>query len=80
MAISPRTSVLLKLRREDEVMKNAPCKDCPERGCGTKHDTCEAYQEWLAERIASKQEQTRHRLVQNAIAESVLRIKRKAKK
>ena len=22
---------------------SAPCKDCPEKGCGAKHATCEAY-------------------------------------
>ena len=22
---------------------SAPCKDCPEKGCGPKHATCEAY-------------------------------------
>lgn len=22
---------------------SAPCKDCPEKGCGLKHATCEAY-------------------------------------
>lgn len=22
---------------------SAPCKDCPEKGCGAKHTTCEAY-------------------------------------
>lgn len=26
----------------------APCKDCPERGCGAKHDTCETYQAFIA--------------------------------
>lgn len=24
----------------------APCKDCPEKGCGMKHSTCEAYIEY----------------------------------
>ena len=28
----------------------APCRDCPERGCGAKHDTCEAYQEYVKQR------------------------------
>lgn len=23
-----------------------PCKECPEKGCGAKHDTCEQYTEW----------------------------------
>lgn len=28
----------------------APCKDCPEKGCGKKHDTCEKYQRYVRER------------------------------
>jgi len=31
-------------------MRTAPCKDCPEAGCGSKHDTCEKYREWDRER------------------------------
>lgn len=27
-------------------MKRAPCLDCPDKGCGPKHDTCEKYQEF----------------------------------
>lgn len=23
-----------------------PCKTCPNKGCGPKHDTCELYLEW----------------------------------
>ena len=26
-----------------------PCKDCPDKGCGSKHDTCEPYQAWCRE-------------------------------
>jgi hypothetical protein len=37
---------------EDISMRQAPCKDCPESGCGSKHDTCERYQEWDRERKA----------------------------
>lgn len=61
-------------------MKNAPCKDCPERGCGKKHDTCEAFLEWKADREQEKQQLSNQRKIQSAIMESVLRIKRKAKK
>ena len=25
---------------------SAPCGDCPEKGCGAKHTTCEAYIEY----------------------------------
>ena len=31
-------------------MKRSPCSDCPEKGCGAKHDTCEKYQDWNRKR------------------------------
>ena len=27
-----------------------PCKKCEKKGCGRKHDSCESYQAWAAER------------------------------
>lgn len=27
-----------------------PCKSCPNIGCGTHHDECQAYQDFVAER------------------------------
>lgn len=27
-----------------------PCKDCPQKGCGSYHDKCESYQLWLADK------------------------------
>ena len=27
-----------------------PCKICEEKGCGKKHDSCESYRKWSAER------------------------------
>ena len=32
-----------------------PCVDCPDKGCGEKHDTCEGYQAWKAEHNAATQ-------------------------
>ena len=31
-------------------MKQAPCKDCENRGCGLHHDECEKYSEYRKER------------------------------
>ena len=31
-----------------------PCKDCKDRGCGAKHETCEQYAKWKAEDAAVK--------------------------
>lgn len=27
-----------------------PCKDCSNKGCGSYHDKCQAYQDFVAER------------------------------
>lgn len=27
-----------------------PCKDCPDRGCGERHDSCEPFRIWKKER------------------------------
>lgn len=37
---------------------NCPCKNCPERGCGEKHDTCEPFIRWTAWR--AEVNKTRH--------------------
>ena len=34
-----------------------PCKDCPQKGCGSYHDQCEKYQSWSAEQKRIKQQQ-----------------------
>ena len=31
-------------------MKKSPCANCENKGCGSYHDKCEAYQEFAAER------------------------------
>lgn len=35
-------------------MIDSPCKDCPEKGCGPKHDTCQLYQQWKKENPPEK--------------------------
>ena len=30
----------------------APCANCPDKGCGAKHASCQAYQEWSEKRTA----------------------------
>ena len=27
-----------------------PCANCPDKGCGSRHDTCEKYKEWIWQR------------------------------
>jgi hypothetical protein len=38
-------------------MLEAPCKDCPKKGCGVYHDKCPEYQEYKKESIRIKEEQ-----------------------
>lgn len=51
----------------------APCKDCPERGCGAKHDTCEAYQAFVKS-CAEAREQRRREV--EAVSNHYDRIRR----
>lgn len=37
-------------RKGKLTLDRSPCADCPEKGCGSKHDSCEPYQAWFAER------------------------------
>ena len=39
------------------MYKPSPCRECPQKGCGTYHDECERYQRW------KEQESERHRLI-----------------
>ena len=58
-------------------MKNAPCRDCPEKGCGKKHDTCEAYQKWAQDKIRVKHLMGAEASVDSVIIASVRRAKRR---
>lgn len=31
-----------------------PCKNCPDKGCGTKHDSCELYKLWIKKHNIAK--------------------------
>lgn len=61
-------------------MKQPPCKDCPSKGCGPKHDTCKNYQEWKAEVNAVHDKMGAEAQTTGRIVESVLRIKKKVRK
>jgi len=61
-------------------MRQPPCKDCPSKGCGPKHDACKSYQEWKTEINAVHDKMGAEAQTTGRIVESVLRIKRKAKK
>lgn len=32
-----------------------PCKECPDKGCGSYHDQCGKYQEWMSEQRIIKE-------------------------
>lgn len=38
-------------------MTNAPCKDCPRRGCGSYHDECKKYKIWSIHRAWAKKKE-----------------------
>ena len=40
-------------------MKTAPCITCPDKGCGSRHDTCEKYKEWDGKRKEILKKQNR---------------------
>lgn len=61
-------------------MRQPPCKDCPSKGCGPKHDTCKSYQEWKAEINAVHDKMGAEAQTTGRIVESVLRIKKKVRK
>lgn len=42
---------------------NAPCKDCPRRGCGLYHKVCPDYEEFLRELEKMKKNRDAHKLL-----------------
>ena len=48
-------------------MRQAPCKTCPDRGCGSRHDTCEKYAEWVALNDRRKADKDRDAIADNVI-------------
>lgn len=59
-------------------MKHAPCKTCPDKGCGSRHDSCPAYQEWRAEMDAVREAVAKHHALECHTIENILRIKRRS--
>lgn len=48
-------------------MNHPPCKDCPERGCGTKHDTCEKFAEWQKINDRRKAQREQDAVIDNVV-------------
>lgn len=40
-----------------------PCRTCPEKGCGDKHETCEPYKEWAEEWRRQKKDVKSHQMI-----------------
>lgn len=38
-------------------MTTSPCATCPDKGCGSRHDTCEKYQKWISDKEAILEKQ-----------------------
>jgi hypothetical protein len=60
-------------------MKQPPCRDCPEKGCGEKHDSCEEYQEWKAEIAKERERSGEESRIRGDIANAVQRNMRRNK-
>ena len=43
-----------------ESNHECPCKDCPDKGCGVRHDTCEAFLAWREKVDARNEAERRH--------------------
>ena len=48
-------------------MTQSPCKDCPYRGCGARHDTCEPFLEWQKLNDQRRQANSTERVLDNMI-------------
>jgi len=56
-----------------------PCKTCEKQGCGTAHDTCANYQEWLQVRALANARKYSQADVEGAIVAARLRLRRRKK-
>lgn len=52
----------------------SPCKFCPERGCGVKHDSCPEYQEFREMRAGISKQRAADAEVYGQMAQTHLRI------
>ena len=57
-------------------MRKPPCGNCPEKGCGGKHDTCGKYLAWLAGRDEVMKEAVKEAIANATYAELVYSTKR----
>ena len=51
-------------------MGQAPCKTCPMRGCGSKHDTCRLYQAYRRGREEELRQQKENHEVVSVVIEA----------
>lgn len=48
-------------------MLEAPCKDCPKKGCGSYHDVCQNYQDYRVKWEAMVNERNKKRKVESEL-------------
>lgn len=58
----------------------SPCMDCPECGCGAKHDTCGAYLAYVADRQEASREKMEAFDTKDYCGRRDARIKRKMRR
>ena len=61
-------------------MKEAPCKDCPKKGCGAYHDKCPEYKEFKEYQLKSKEEYKKKLMVEVEMNSYITEKALKAKK
>ena len=48
-------------------MNNAPCKDCPRKGCGAFHEQCGSYLEWKRTQERAKAEERQNDVINSHV-------------
>lgn len=52
----------------------SPCKDCKEKGCGAKHDTCERYRAFRERKELESQERVKTQTANRLMVDGVMRV------
>lgn len=47
-------------------MNNAPCMNCPQKGCGAFHEQCGPYLEWKRKREQAKAEERKNDVIKSS--------------
>ena len=54
----------------------APCIDCPEKGCGSKHDTCAKYQDFKKKQLDIQNKKLKDKLKGDYVYQAISKTKK----